>query len=456
MPALHAARWPALLLAGALLPLSSPALDLRESFQAAMTQDSDLLAARSAAEAGREILPMARGQLLPGLSVSYSRFDNDLNTRSTNFAGDTNSFDSRYPSENALLTLRQPLYRPNVLAAYQQAKSHLQSVEATLGKAVQDLALRVSEAYFNVILAEEGLRVAMAQQAAIAAQFDSARRALAAGQGTRTDIDEAQSRLDLNRAQELGARQQIDEAQHRLESLINQPVTRVSPLDRAVLQLEAPAATSLHLWIARAEATNPEQLDLKAQVETYRLGAVRARAGHKPSIDLIAQRSLNKSDNITNPDATYLNSQIGVQVSLSLYSGGAVNSQIRQAVANQHEAEQQQEAARRRLETEVRRQFNAVTVGVLKIRALEQAERSTDEAIKSNEKSFAAGVRSRLDILNAQGQRSQVLLELAQERVNYVLSHLRLLALTGGLNLAEISTVNGWLAGSDIAGQGPQ
>ena len=175
---------------------------------------------------------------------------------------------------------------------------------------------------------------------------------------------------------------------------------------------------------------------------------MRARAGHKPSVDLVAQRSLNKSDNISNPDARYLNSQIGIQVSLNLFSGGAVNAQVRQAVANQHEAQQQQESARRRLETDVRRQFNAVTVGVLKIRALEQAERSADEAIKSNEKSFAAGVRSRLDILNAQGQRSQVLLELAHERVNYVLARLRLLALTGGLNLAEISTVNGWLAGN--------
>ncbi len=448
MPCYRTAGLRALFVAGALLPLASAALDLKESFQAAMTQDADLLAARAAAEAGREILPMARGQLLPGLSVSYSRFDNDLNTRSTTAAGDTSSYDSRYPSENAVLTLRQPLYRPNVFAAYQQAKSHLQSVEATLDKALQDLALRVSEAYFNVILAEEGLRVAVTQQAAIAAQLDAARRALAAGQGTRTDIDDAQARLDLNRAQELGARQQIDETQHRLESLINQSATRVSPLDRTALQLDAPAAASLDQWIARAEAANPEQLDLKAQVETQRLGAVRARAGHKPSVDLVAQRSLNKSDNISNPDARYLNSQIGIQVSLNLFSGGAVNAQVRQAVANQHEAQQQQESARRRLETDVRRQFNAVTVGVLKIRALEQAERSADEAIKSNEKSFAAGVRSRLDILNAQGQRSQVLLELAHERVNYVLARLRLLALTGGLDGAEITTVNGWLAGN--------
>ena len=435
-----------LAVAGAVLPLASPALDLRESFQAAMSQDADLLAARAAADAGREIVPLARGQLLPGLSVSYSRFDNDLNTRSTSLTGNTNSFDSRYPSENAVLTLRQPLYRPNVFAAYRQAQSHLQSVEATLDKALQELALRVSESYFNVLLAEEGLRLALSQQVAIAAQLEGARRALAAGQGTRTDIDDAQARLDLNRAQELAARQQIDQTQHQLESLINQPADGVRPLDRTAMPLEAPPAAALDRWMARAETANPELLDLKAQVETQRLGAMRARAGHKPSVDLVAQRSLNKSDNITNPDARYLNSQIGVQVSMNLFSGGAVNAQVRQAVASQQEAQQQQESARRRLDTEVRKQFNAVTVGVLKIRALEQAERSADEAVKSNEKSFAAGIRSRLDILNAQGQRSQVLQELARERVNYVMARLRLLSLSGELNLAEISTVNTWLA----------
>lgn len=425
---------------------SAAALDLLQSYDAAVAEDAEYRAARAAVTGGRELLPMARAQLFPNVSISASQMQNDLTTHTQTLSGQPYSYDSHYTSKNYALTLRQPLYRPYLYSGYLQAFARVESAEATFAKAGQDLALRVTGAYLNVLLAEESLRQLEAQTTAIEAQLAAAKRALEAGQGTRTDVDDAQAKLDMNRARLLEARQQINQARHELEILINRRSDDLRPLDSQRLPLSPPEPSTLEAWIARAEAASPELRDLTSRVEAAQHEVDRARAGHKPTLDLVVQRSSNVSDNITNPTNRYDNSQIGVQLAIPLYAGGYVSAQVRQAQAALDEARERLEAARRKLATQVRKEFEGMQKSVLKIQALEVAERSANQSVYSNEKGFQAGTRSRLDILNAEEARANTRLELARERLQFVMSQARLLALSGALDRDALAAMNRWLA----------
>lgn len=444
-------RWPRCLTTVMLcsLAIQAHALDLLGSYEAALEGDAEYLAARAAASSGREILPMARAQLLPSISASLTHMQNSLTTQAQDFRGNPYSFDSKYDSKNYALTLRQPLYRPYLYSGYLQAMSRHEGTEAVFDKAHQDLAVRVASAYFNVLLAGEALRQVEAQGEAIATQLAAAKRALEVGHGTRTDIDDAKARLDLNHSRHLGARQQIDQARHELEILVNRPVEYLRPLDRQRLPLHAFEPAFLGDWIERAETASPELRDLRARVEVARHEVDRARSGHKPTLDLIVQRSMSISDNVTNPNNRYDNSQIGLQLAVPLFAGGYVSAQIRQAEAALEEIMQRYEAGRRKLATQVRKEFQGVQEGALRIHALELAEDSANQAVLSNEKGFLAGMRSRIDILNAAEARSNTRLELARERMLYVISRARLLSLCGALDRDAVAEMNRWLAESE-------
>lgn len=420
-----------------LMPGTAMALDFLQSYQAALSEDALFRAAQAQARANSEVVPLARAQLYPNITSSLGMFGNGRSA-----SGEPSD---RYPSSNFALTLRQPLYRPAQVTGYRQSQVQLEDVQATLDKAQQEAAVRVSQAYFNVLSVKESLAVVRAQRAAMSSQLDAAKKALIAGAGARTDIDDAQARLDVNRAQEISVRQQIDRSLHELSVLVDRPVSSVHVLHPERLQLKPMQPDALGPWLERAQAASPELKSLQARVEVARMEVERIKAGKRPTVDLVLQHSRNASDNVFNPDARYRNNQIGVQAQWSLYSGGSVDAQVRSAQASLTENEELLDAARRQLTTDVRKQFQAVQEGVGMVRALEQAERSADQMVLSSEKGFKAGTRTRLDILNAEQQRSQTRLELARERINFVVARLQLLALSGGLSLDEVRTINSWL-----------
>lgn len=426
--------------------LRAQSVDLLQSYDAALAEDVDWQAARAGAEGARESLPMARAQLLPNLAMSAAYMKNNLTTDTYTSTGQPYSYDRNYPSKNYALSLRQPIYRPQLYVGYLQAEARMEGIDAILDKAGQDLALRVITAYFNLLLADESLRQTETQGRAIALQMQAAQRAWDAGFGTRTDVDDARARLDINRARLVGARQQIEQARHELAILLNRPVSRVAPLDSQRLPLTMVDTAKLEDWIDRATEASPDMRDLRARVEAARLEVERVRAGHKPTLDLIVQRSISDSDSVTSVGNRYDNSQVGVQLAVPLFSGGYVNAQERQARAALLESELRLEAARRKLATQVRKEYQGIDQGIHKIRALELALQSADQSVVSNEKGFLAGVRSRVDVLNAEDNRGNVVLELARERMLLVMSRARLQSLCNRLDRDALQTINHWLA----------
>ena len=420
-------------------------LDLLQAYQAAMQEDASIRATRAATDARRERIPQARAQLLPNLSASVSRNRNSLERTSPDFLGNPVTANTRYGSSSETLTLRQPIFRLFQVADYRQAHAQVDEANAILDRELQNVAVRVSGAYFEALLTAEQLALVLAQKTAYTTQLDAARKRLTAGAGTRTDVDEAQAALDLNLAQELEARQNVDFTRRQLQTLINRPIDHIATLDSQKLQLVQPAPNRVEDWIARAEDSSPEIASLKAQLEAAQYEVQKAQAGHFPTLDAIAQWSRNDSDSVTNVNTRYSNKSIGLQLNIPIFAGGQVNSQVRQALAEQERVGQALEGLRRDLGVRLHREFRGVTEGVLRVRALEQAVRSTEQVVLSNRRSYEAGSRTLVDTLNAEQQKVAAQRDLAQARFVYLISRVRLQALTGGPKTEVIDQINGWL-----------
>ena len=439
----------AITLAGLLAAGSAPAwsLDLMQAYQAALAQDARIRAARAARDSAIERLPQARAQLLPNIAINLGRNKNDIDRTQEDALGRETSFGEGYFSYNQTLQLRQPLFRMPLFAGLRQAGFVVDDAEATLERELQDLGSRVTGAYMEALLAQDALALVLKQKSVTTIQLDAARKSLQAGYGTRTDIDEAQARLDMNTAEELSAHQHVEFTRRQLEILINQPVDSLVTVDAQRLPLLPPEPADVAAWVRMAEESSPEVRALQARLDTARAEIDKARGGHYPTVDAIAQISRSGSENVTSPSSSYTNHLIGLQVNIPLFAGGYVNSSVRQAIAEQVRAEENLEATRRDLAVRVHREHRGITEGVLKVKALQQAVRSAQQLVQSSKRSFEAGSRSTVDVLNAEQQLQSTLRDLAEARYVYLLSRVRLRALVGMDREQSIGEVNGWLGG---------
>ncbi|MDR2261639.1 MAG: TolC family outer membrane protein [Azoarcus sp.] len=414
--------------------------DLLSLYREAVVADADYLAAQADTQARREVMPQARAQLLPSLSFNGSRSRNSTDQESGSVKRDID-----YNSYNYVLGVRQPIFRANSYIAYKQSQAQVEGAEATLRWAEQDVGTRVGTAYFDVLLAEAELDVIKVQRDAYQKQLDYAQKAFQAGAGSRTDIDEARSHLDLAAAQVIELQYRVNYAQDALKAIINRTLTPLARLNPGRMQLTRPDPDRLEDWIQMAEEVNPQLASLRASVEVADRQVNKTLSNHLPTLDLVAERSKSKSDGSNNIGTKNDTGMVGLQFNLPIFSGGETISTVRQARAELDKARQQLEGARREVGLQVRKEFDGVTQGVHWVRAYEQAVQSSEQSLLSTRKGFQAGIRSTLDILIAEQNLATARRDLNRGRYQYVLSRLRLLALVGRLNEEEIGRFNSWL-----------
>lgn len=414
-------------------------LDLLKAYEAARGRDAQWLAAQAHAAAGQERLPQAEAALRPSVSVNASRSLNDLSTSST---GSQPASADRYPSGSYALTLRQPLVNLALHAQRARALAQTDEAEATLRLEQQNMALRVVGAYLDALSAQDEIALAQTQGAFYARQLDAARKLLAAGAGTRTDIDDVQARLDMANADELAYRQNAAVAARKLQALTREPVDALAPLIPARLAMESPPAGSLDDSLTRVELDNPEMRVAKAQQAALAEEVRRLRAGHAPTLDAIVQWSRGDRDNSNAPQYRTTNKLVGVQLNLPLYSGGGVASQVRQALAELESSSQAIDALRQDLSVRLHKEHAALAEGVSRVRALESAERSATQALASSQKSYAGGSRTVLDVLNAELRQATAVRDLGRARYGLLMARARLLALTDRLGIDTLTEMN--------------
>ena len=446
-------RIPGLILA-CLVATSAGAADLLEILRQAQTADATYAAARASWQAAQEKLPQGLALLLPSASITGNTQYND---RSIDYRVDqsdlarsglsSTSVDSRFNSNSLGISVSQPLYRPQNKIQYDQSKVQVTQSDFQLALALQDLILRVSQAYFDILLAQDNVELAGAQKVAIGEQLAQAKRNFEVGTATITDTHEAQARYDLVTAQEIAAVNELESKKRALQQIIGTAAPPIAPLGPK-FALVPPEPSGMDAWVDLAQ-DNSLQVLIQRTVEEFAAKEVeRNRAAHRPTVDVVASYTqaatgAGQQTNLGNDTSTGI---IGLQLALPLYQGGAVNSRVREAQSNLERARQDLEAARRTAALNTRQAFLGVTSGIAQVKALQSAVTSTQSQLESTRLGQEVGVRTGVDVLNAQQLLFSARRDLAQARYNYILSSLRLRAATGKLDETDILRVTQWLA----------
>ena len=429
------------LIAGAFLSFNAQAIDLLEVYREALANDAPFASARATLTAGRERETQGRSGLLPtiGVTGTYGRNDVDLTTAGI-------SASRNYSNNGYTLSLSQPLFRVANWETYQQGKLSVATSEAQFAQAQQDLIVRVSQAYFDVLAAQDALASVQAQKVAITEQLAAAKRNFEVGTATITDTHEAQSRYDLAVAQEIAAQNDLQIRRTALQQIIGKPPAELASLVSGV-KLNAPQPAAVDTWVESAETQNYGVVGSQLALEIAQREIKRSRAGHYPTLDLVASRNHNNQGaSVTTLTSSLSNTNsIGVQWAIPIFSGFAVDSKVREAIALEDRARADLENARRVAAQGARQAFLGVNAGLAQVRALEAAEVSSKSALESNRLGYQVGVRINIDVLNAQQQLYSTQRDLAKARYDTIVNGLRLKAAAGTLKEEDVAQINALL-----------
>jgi outer membrane protein len=420
--------------------------DLMQVYREAQRNDPSLAAARASWTATQERVPQARSALLPNVSAGGTAYLNDGRTDFT--GGNIPVTANSYSNAGLTISASQPLYRRQNQLAYDQAQRLVEQADYTLAVAQQDLILRVAVVYFDVLLAEVNIELAEAQKAAVSEQLAQAKRNFEVGVATITDTNEAQARFDTIVAQEIAARNDLDNRRTALRAIIGRMPGALKKLGPA-FEPELPTPNVLETWLDRALTENLNVRIAGYNVDVASLEIERARAGHLPTVDLVAGAgvtwgtgSLASDFNFNSRDA-----RIGVAVNVPLYQGGFVESRVREAIALQDSARQVLETARRNAIFNAQNGFTGVNSAAASVTAFKQALRSAETALASNKLGQEVGVRTNLDVLNVTQSVFQTRRDLADAYFKYLIAVLRLKAASGTLSELDLEDINRRLGG---------
>jgi len=432
----------ALALAGS--ALNAWSADLLQVYRDAAVFDAQYAAARAARDAGLEKLPQGRAGLLPTIGLSANATWNDLESTSRTSPSVTRSAD--YNSNGWSISLSQPLFRWQNWVGYQQAELAASLAEMQFAQASQDLMLRVSQAYFDVLLAQETLATAQAQKIAIAEQLESAKRNFEVGTATITDTHEAQARHDLAVATEIAAENDLAVKRQTLRTLTGKETDALKGL-RSGVQIGTPQPADIGQWVSSAETGNLGVQIAQTNLDVSGREIERQRAGHYPTLDLVATHGKTGSgfSSTTGSGVDTKSSTIGLQLAVPLFAGGAVSSKERETAALNEKARADLDFARRQATLGARQAYLGVNSGLAQVRALEAGVASSLLAVESNKLGYEVGVRINIDVLNAQSQLFDTKQKLAKARLDTLVAQLRLKSAAGTLTEADLAAINALL-----------
>ena len=413
--------------------------DIVQVYREALVNDAQYAAARATAEAGREKLPQGLSGLLPTIGATASTTWNEYK-----YNPDSSPNASRNYNSNAYnVNLTQPLFRWQNYVQYDQAKLQVVQAEANLAQASQDLILRVAQAYFDVLYAQENLKAVRANKQSITQQLEQAKKNFEVGTATITDSQEAQSRFDLASAQEIAAQNDLDVKRYALRLIVGKDSGELNRL-KAQAVLNPPQPANMDTWVDAAEKGSFTVQAQQAAAEVAAKEIERMRAGHYPTLDAVANVGGSSTASGVGGHASMDTNirNIGLQLTIPIFQGGLVNSKVREALANRTAAEAALENARRTAALSTQQSFLGVVNGLAQVRALDAALISSTSALESNKLGYEVGVRINIDVLNAENQVYVTKRDLAKARFDTLLSQLKLKAAVGSLSETDLEQIN--------------
>ncbi|HEY0879045.1 MAG TPA: TolC family outer membrane protein [Zeimonas sp.] len=408
-------------------------LGLFDAWVAARDHDAQFRAARHELEAGLLSEPIGRAGLLPNIAISAStaRVDGDRTVPTPTGSAD---LPLDYASRQATLQLRQPLYNREAMARYRIGSAQADQARALFVAAERELARRVADAYFEVLLSREVVALAEAQLAAYEEQVKVTTRRLSGGEGTRTEMADAQARASLAQAELIAARDRLAVAEQALATIVGRPAASLATIGDDWTPPDTPPA-AIERWLDDARSYNAQIRAQTIAVEVASHEVERVRSGHYPRVDLVGSVSDSKSETVNTLDQRIRQNLIGLQLNMPLYAGGLVNAQTEQAVANRLREQAELEAVTERVLLDARTQYLAVTSALARIRAYRTAVESAQTMQRGIELGIRAGMYIASEALDATRLLFIARRDLAAARYEYLLARLKL-RIAAGVDLA--------------------
>lgn len=419
--------------------------DLLHQYRLAVEHDPRLLAAAANRGASNERLSQTEAGFFPTVAASAVRNRNHPHVETGDYIYSQPPGDARFYSKEYRLSLSQPIYRADLFASHRVAGADLRAAEAQFAATAQELMVRVTQAYFDVLASEDAVALAAAEREAMAHQRDSAQARLRAGLAPITDVHDAEAAYQSALSQEIEAANQRADKRAALAEITGQQPAVLAVLGERLPHV-LPEPADIARWAETAATQNPSILAASAAVESARESISQQRAGHYPTLDLVGSRIRNDADaSITGPSVLSDNRVVGLQLNVPLFQGGMINARTREAAYRYDTTSQELEARKRNVERITRSSFLAASGGVTKIAALQLSVAAAGESRKAKAEGYKAGLHTALDVLNATRDLFRTRRDLAQARYTYVLSLLQLKQAAGTLQEEDLRTLNGWL-----------
>ncbi|SNR84517.1 outer membrane protein, protease secretion system [Methylobacillus rhizosphaerae] len=428
------------LLVSASLPLQA-AETLLSLYEKALQYDAQYKAAEAMTDAEREEINKSRALFMPrvqfGASVGHGVTDRTTQTN----PGSVNTH-LNYDIHNYALSLRQPLFNKESIATYRGAEASIQSKEALLLKENATLISRIAGSYFEALYAQEKVEVLRSNIEATTQQRDQAQQRYDHGEGTITEINEAQANLELAQAELITTENSLAAFKQTLGNMTGITVDEIAPLAAEQLPASVPDSDDMEFWLQQALSNNPEITAARLSVEVARQNVEKKRAGHFPTLDLVGVRSYSENDSNNTLGSRFDTTTLALQFNMPLFSGGFTSASVRQAYKQVDAAEEQLNYRTRDIEANTRKYLKSIRSGIQAMSAYRQAVKSSEIALEGTQKGFSAGTRTNIEVLNAQQKLSRSRLELS--RVQYVLLNdiINLRQAAGMLNEAQLQALN--------------
>lgn len=420
--------------------LQAQPLKLMDVYQQALAHDASLASALSANRAAQEIIEQGKALYRP--TVNFNAETNALKS-SFHYLSTSSTDRSQFENYRYGVDARQPIFRQQNLIQIDQAGTQVSIADKQLNVAQQALMLRTTQAYFDVLMAQDRIDLIVAQKTAIAAQLAQAQANFDLGSATITDANEAQARYDLAAAQEIAALNEFEIAKHAVQAITGQLPQRLASVKPQLKANEI--GLSMATWQELAMLNN---LNIQIQQDTAKLAEqeiARSQAGHLPTLDAVASYTSSYANGTVSRFGAGNELQvgsIGLQLQIPLYEGGAVSSRVRQAVLNKQKALDDLDLVRRQTELDTQRAYLNLSSSIAQLKAFDQAILSSQSQLDATQLGYQVGVRTSVDVLNAQQQLFSAKRDALQARYNYLTNIIRLKTAAGIVAAADLVDIN--------------
>jgi outer membrane protein len=421
---------------------AAQAQSLVEMFDAARDFDAAFKSVQLQAEATKRKVEQAQAKLGPMVNLNLNG--------STNLIDNNLEASRGYSSGTATIAGSQPLYRPADNAEVSQANLLLKLANEQLRAAEQDLMVRLSQAYFDVLASQDSLTFVQAQLKAVSEQLAFAKRNFEVGTSTITDTREAQASYDLVVAQEIAAANDLRVKKMALDQLVGK--SDLNPKAVALSAMpQAPEPANVDEWVSMSAQQNASVQQARIGVDVAKFDIEKANAGLKPTVDLQLSYTLQTNIKGTVAQLYRRTHNLGlatgaVVLSYPLFNGNALSNRVRETMSLAGKASADLDNATRNIAQATRAAYFGVVSGVGQAKALKAAEESSQVALEANQLGYSVGVRININVLDAQSKLFDTKAKLAKARYDVLVGHLKLRQLSGSLQLQDLQDINKLLA----------